>query len=169
MEYFGNGSKWGVNIKYLEEDKPLGTAGSLSLIKEKLEKPLLVLNGDVLTQVNLNALLDFHNSYNSMATICTRNYSIEIPFGVVQSEGTKFIGLEEKPTENFQVNAGIYILDPDSIKYISDDVYVDMTDFIEILKNKNQKITVFPIHEYWLDIGRKESLEKAIKIWPINK
>lgn len=167
-EYFRNGSKWGVNITYLEEEKPLGTAGSLSLIRENLECPLLVLNGDVLTKVNLSALLDFHNSCASKTTICTRNYQIDIPFGVVNSEGSNFIAVEEKPTKNFKVNAGIYLLEPEVLKLIKKDIYIDMPDFIEIIKDKGNRISVFPIHEYWLDIGRKESLEMAKNNWPVD-
>lgn len=168
IKYFGDGSKWGVSIKYLEEQEPLGTAGALSLIRETLINPLLVLNGDILTKVNLTALLDFHNLCNSKTTICSRNYSIDIPFGVVKSKGTKFISLDEKPTENFQVNAGIYIFDPDVLNLVQENIYLDMPNFIEIIDKNNHKISVFPIHEFWIDIGRKESLEKAKLNWPAD-
>jgi NDP-sugar pyrophosphorylase family protein len=168
IDYFGDGSKWGVKIKYIEEDKPLGTAGSLGLIEEDLNSPLIILNGDVLTKLNLTSLIEFHNSRESASTICSRNYSINIPFGVIQDENCNLINLKEKPVIDLQVNAGIYVINPDLIKLIDSNEYLDMPDFIKFIKEKGNPISVFPIHEYWLDVGKKEALDIARKDWQIN-
>ena len=160
-DYFCNGENLGVQINYIEEEKPLGTAGSLSLIKEKFNSPLIVMNGDVLTNVNFTELLNFHEQSDSVATICVREYVSEIPYGVVKTNGSSFINIEEKPKKNVLVNTGIYVLSPDLLSLIPKNKDYDMPTLISSLKEDGHKISVFPIHEYWLDIGRIDDLEKA--------
>ena len=118
IDYFQDGQKWGVKIKYLVENKPCGTAGSLGLIKDKIDLPILVINSDVLTGLDYKLLLSFHEKNKSMATICSRNYKVDIPFGVFNSDGIEFQGLDEKPTVVFQVNAGIYVINPELLNLI---------------------------------------------------
>lgn len=160
-EYFGDGSKIGVNIDYIEETKRLGTAGALSLIKERPQEPFFVMNGDLLTNVNFAHLLDYHSFENSIATMCVREYDIQIPYGVIEMEDHKIKSIEEKPVHRFFANAGIYILSPQVFEYIPKNDFYDMpTLFEDILKNK-LKVLSFPIHEYWLDIGRMSDFEQA--------
>lgn len=160
-DYFGNGLEWGVNIQYLDENQRLGTAGALSLFNEKPTKPIIVMNGDILTKINFQQLLQFHEESESMATMCVREYQLQIPYGVVRTEGTRLCSIEEKPTERHFVNAGIYVLNPEVLNYIPENQYFDMPSLFELLINRQEKTNVFPIREYWLDIGKIPDFEKA--------
>jgi dTDP-glucose pyrophosphorylase len=159
--YFGDGSKWGAKIRYLEEKRRLGTAGSLALIDECPTSPFIVMNGDLVTKVNFQNLIDFHTEQNSKATMCVRDYDFQVPFGVVKAKHTKIISIEEKPKQRFLINAGIYVLDPDVFKTISDGDHLDMPDIFDILIKAGEDTTVFPIREYWLDIGHLEDYDRA--------
>ncbi|WP_418640913.1 nucleotidyltransferase family protein [Sulfurimonas sp. ST-27] len=160
-KYFGDGSTLGVNIDYIQEDKRLGTAGALSLIKERPQEPFFVMNADLLTNVNFEHLLDYHSFENSVGTMCVREYDYQVPYGVIQTEGSKIISIEEKPVHKFFVNAGIYVLSPQVFEYIPKNEFYDMpTLFEDIIKNELKTIS-FPIHEYWLDIGRMSDFEQA--------
>jgi dTDP-glucose pyrophosphorylase len=160
-DYFGDGSEYGVNIDYIEETKRLGTAGALSLIKERPQEPFFVMNADLLTNVNFAHLLDFHSFENSIATMCVREYDFQVPYGVVQTKGSNITAIEEKPVQSFFVNAGIYTLSPQVFEIIPKDQFYDMPTLFENLIEKDLKVISFPIHEYWLDIGRVEEFEKA--------
>jgi dTDP-glucose pyrophosphorylase len=160
-EHFGDGEQLGVSIRYLEENKRLGTAGALSLLPEQPEKPVLVMNGDLLTKVNFEQLLDFHCDQRAVATMCVREYDIQIPFGVVRIEEHRLKNVDEKPMQRFFVNAGIYVLEPEVIGGIPRDTYFDMTTMFEQLVKQGRETAVFPIREYWLDIGQLEDLERA--------
>jgi dTDP-glucose pyrophosphorylase len=160
-EYFGDGLKWGVSIQYLDEDQRLGTAGALSLFDEKPTKPIIVMNGDILTKINFQQLLQFHEESDSIATMCVREYQHQIPYGVVRTEGTRLCSIEEKPIERYFVNAGIYVLNPEVLELIPQNKYFDMPSLFELLIKLQKKISVFPIREYWLDIGRIPDFEKA--------
>ncbi|MBD3670069.1 MAG: CBS domain-containing protein [Gammaproteobacteria bacterium] len=160
-DYFGDGGKWGVNIRYLEEDKRMGTAGALSLLPDTPEKPFFVMNGDLLTKLNFNHLLDFHDEHDAVATMCVRTYEQTVPYGVVEIDGHKLTNIHEKPTQSFFVNAGIYVLDPDVLDHIPNDKFYDMTELVEGMIEKGSHAAVFPIREYWLDIGRMEDFESA--------
>mgnify|MGYP001174995125 CR=1 FL=1 len=168
INHFENGSKWNVNIEYLIENKELGTAGSLTLYKSKKKDPLLVLNGDVLTKIDFRKIINFHNQHNLNATMAVREESFTIPFGVVTSDGINIIGFEEKPTITKNINAGIYLLSQNVLSCIESDKYCDMPNLFRYLQTLDMKVGVFPIYEYWIDIGRKETLEKAILEWPQN-
>jgi dTDP-glucose pyrophosphorylase len=161
-EYFGDGSAWGAEIKYLEETEPRGTAGALALLPEsKRSRPILVMNGDILTRVDFQKLIDFHQANRTDLTLCVREFEFQVPYGVVQTRGDEFIGLKEKPSQKFFVNAGIYVVDPIVTPTEAASFYLDMPDLINQQVEQGRKISVFPIHEYWLDIGMMEQFEKA--------
>lgn len=161
QNYFGDGSDFGVEISYLREDRPLGTAGSLSLIPERQDCPLIVMNGDLLTNVSFRHLLDFHRQNKAQATMCVREYCVDVPYGVVENEGTRFGAITEKPTHTYFVNAGIYVLNPSMLNLIPENQLYDMPSLFEEVRGAGEETAVFPIHEYWLDIGRIEDLERA--------
>lgn len=160
-EYFKDGSQFGVSINYVHEDIPLGTAGSLGLLPKGIsELPMIVMNGDLLTKVDFNNLLEFHDLGFTDATMCVREYDLQVPFGVVEMKKGKVGKLTEKPVHKFFVNAGIYVLNNKLIKKIDGKSYLDMPNFLEN-EIKNKGINVFPIHEYWLDIGRIDEYKKG--------
>ncbi len=160
-KYFGDGSRLGVNIEYIEETKRLGTAGALSLIKDRPQEPFFVMNADLLTNVNFTHLLDFHAYENAVATMCVREYDYQVPYGVIETDGSKITSIKEKPVQKFFVNAGIYTLSPQVFEYIPKNEFYDMpTLFEDIIKDKLKTIS-FPVHEYWLDIGRMSDFEQA--------
>ncbi|MDH4618264.1 nucleotidyltransferase family protein [Brevibacillus sp. AY1] len=161
QDYFGDGSNWGVNIHYLEEKESLGTAGALSLLPEQPTEPFFVMNGDLLTKVNFEQLLDFHKTYQAEATMCVREYDHQIPYGVVRLDKHRLVSIEEKPTQRFFVNAGIYVLSPSVLEWIPNKQYFDMPSLFELLMKEEKHSIVFPIREYWLDIGRMADFEKA--------
>lgn len=165
IDYFGNGERWGVKICYLEEKKPMGTAGSLSLLPKEPKDPILVINGDILTRVDFISLLDFHEEQEASATICMREKETELPYGVVTSKNYRVESIEEKPTLYHNVNAGIYVLEPRMLSYLSNNKLIDMPALLEKGKAKDEAIFVFPIHEYWLDIGKITALEQAKGEW----
>lgn len=160
-DYFGDGSRWGVEIRYLEEDQKLGTAGALSLLPQKPKAPLLVMNGDVLTKVNFRQLLDFHATHDAMATMCVREYDFQVPYGVVRMDNHRITGIDEKPVQRFFVNAGIYVLSPEALSAIPQAGYFDMPTLFETLITNNEEAVVFPIREYWLDIGQLADYDRA--------
>lgn len=160
-DYFGDGSRWGATIEYLREKKKMGTAGALSLIPEQPTVPIIVMNGDLLTKVNFQHLLAFHKENENPATICVSEYGFRVPFGVVQVENNRLIGLREKPEHKFFVNAGIYILEPEVLNLIPKNEFFDMTSLFEELILRNNDVAVFPLREYWLDVGRLGDYEQA--------
>ncbi|HET7657256.1 MAG TPA: nucleotidyltransferase family protein [Bacillales bacterium] len=161
IDHFGDGSKWGVTIEYLNEEKRLGTAGALSLLAEKPDKPFIVMNGDILTKVNYTNLLDFHKESKAHATMCVREFDYQVPYGVVKTNGHLLKGIEEKPVQKFFVNGGIYVLEPDVVNYIPEDSFYDMPTLFEALIGNELLASAFPIREYWMDIGRMVDYEKA--------
>jgi len=160
-EYFKDGSEFGVNIEYVHENKRMGTAGALSLVKERLDEPFFVMNGDLLTSINFENMMEYHILNNSIATMGVREYDFQIPYGVVKTEGVNIVSIEEKPLHQFFVSGGVYVLSPKVLKYIPEDEYYDMPTLFEKVIEDNGKSISFPIHEYWLDIGRIEEFEKA--------
>ena len=160
--YFGDGSQWDICIQYLQENKKMGTAGALSLLPERPDKPFIVMNGDLLTKVNFQQLLDFHREHKAKATMCVREYRQQVPYGVVSVEEDQLVDIVEKPVEKYFVNGGIYVLEPEVLNFVPKDEYIDMPVVFEKLLQKGMKIAVFPIREYWLDIGQRGDLERAI-------
>jgi len=162
QEYFGDGAKWGAEISYLHENKRLGTAGALSLLpKHQMPENILVMNGDLLTSLDFRQFLDFHKKTNAQASMCVRDYSIQVPYGVVEVDGCHFTGIKEKPAHSYYINAGIYLLCSSVIGNVPDDEFLDITDLFETLKNNNHAITVFPLREKWFDIGNLQEYHKA--------
>lgn len=160
-DYFGDGSSRGVEIKYLEESEQLGTAGSLSLLPSLPERPVLVMNGDLLTKLNFQRLIDFHCERGVAATMCVREYDFQVPYGVVQVEDGLISSISEKPIHRFFVNAGIYVISPEVLHLIAKNEYLDMPSFFQKLAASNRPTAAFPIREYWLDIGQYPDLERA--------
>jgi NDP-sugar pyrophosphorylase family protein len=160
-DYFGDGRNFGLNIEYIKEEDRMGTAGALTLLKESPTEPFIVMNGDLLTNVNFENLLDFHSIYNSTATMCVRDCSFQIPYGVVSLNGSQILAINEKPIQKFFVSAGIYVLNPSVLDFIPQNSFYDMPTLFEKLIAEKNNVISFPIHEYWLDIGRISEYEKA--------
>lgn len=160
-ECFGEGSRWGVEIRYLCEEAPMGTAGALSLLPERPSECFIVMNADLLTTVDFNQLLRFHNEHDAQATMCVREYQTRIPYGVVSVDQHRFVAIEEKPLQRYFVNAGIYALEPSVLDVIDGHESLDMTDLFARVAETVGDVVVFPIREYWIDIGQREDLERA--------
>lgn len=159
--HFGDGSKWNVSIKYLHEGEQLGTAGALSLIPDPPEEPLIVMNGDVLTKVNFRHLLNFHVQESATATMCIREFEFQVPYGVITVKGRQIFAIEEKPTQRYFVNAGIYILDPKVLGFVSASRKIDMPELFKTVIERNLSTAVFPLREYWVDVGQHRDLLRA--------
>jgi len=160
INHFGSGEHLGVEISYLKEDQPLGTAGILSQLNGS-EEPIFVINGDILTRIDFQSMLAFHNDHNADLTVAVRQYDVEVPYGVLECSGPHVDKISEKPTYRFFVNAGIYILQPASYHHIPEDQPFDMTDLIEALISAQRVVVSYPITEYWLDIGQHADYQKA--------
>ncbi|MBU0633189.1 nucleotidyltransferase family protein [bacterium] len=161
QDYFGDGSEFGINIEYILEEQRMGTAGALSLLKEKLAEAFFVMNGDLLTNVNFEHLHDYHIAHDAAATMCVREYDFQVPYGVVNMQNSKILSIEEKPVQKFFVSAGIYMLSPSVLEEIPKNEFFDMPTLFEKLIEKEKKAVSFLLREYWLDIGRMEEYEKA--------
>lgn len=159
--YFEDGSRFGVSIDYLRESKRMGTAGGLSLLGEVPSDPLIVINGDVLTSVNYKDFFAFHVKHRCVMTVAATEYRVNVPYGALELANQFLIRIAEKPEVRFHCNAGVYALEPEAFHYVQKNRFYDMTDLIEDVMRDGLPISVFPIHEYWLDIGRPEDLEKA--------
>jgi len=159
-EHFGDGKEFGVELSYVEEDRPLGTVGGLGLMA-RLEQTTLVMNGDILTQVDFRAMLAYHREHQAELTVAVRHYDVEVPYGVVECEGAVVRRLSEKPVFGFFVNAGIYLLEPSVHALIPAGTRFDMTDLIQRMLDQGRAVASFPIREYWLDIGERAEYEQA--------
>ncbi|GKX51179.1 nucleotidyltransferase family protein [Budvicia aquatica] len=160
--YFGDGSAWGLNIRYVHEERPLGTGGALGLLPDNVpELPLIMINGDVLTTVDFEKLLNFHNKYQSIATMCVREYDYQIPYGVISGDGHRIIEMQEKPIQRYFVNAGIYVVSPELFMNVPCQERIDMPTLLEQQIALQKDVLMFPIHEYWLDIGRMDDFNRA--------
>ena len=159
--YFGDGKNFGVNIEYIHEEERMGTAGALSLMKEKIDEPFFVMNGDLLTNINFEKMMNYHLSNNAIATMGVREYDFQVPYGVVNVDGVNIISIEEKPIQHFFVSGGVYVLDKSVLGFIPNNKFYDMPTLFETVIGKGEKSISFPIREYWLDIGRLEEFERA--------
>lgn len=160
-DFFGDGSKFGVNITYIREEEALGTAGALSLIKEKPKNPFIVTNGDVLTDIHYGDFLDFHERHGASATMSVRMHEWQHPFGVVRTKGVDIVGFDEKPIYRSHVNAGIYALNPQTLEKLMPKTHCDMPTLFTRLNTAGFRTIVYPMHEPWIDVGRPDDLEKA--------
>jgi dTDP-glucose pyrophosphorylase len=160
-EYFGDGKRWNVGIEYLRENERLGTAGALSLLPEQPAEPLFVMNGDLLTRLSFIHLLDFHIGHGAAATMCVREYEMQVPYGVIETRNHRILDIREKPTERYLVNAGVYVLEPEALGLIPAREFCDMPDLFKALIVRGDETAVFPIREYWMDIGRVDDFDRA--------
>lgn len=161
-DYFGDGQRWGVQINYVEEHEPLGTAGALGLLPRNLpDLPMIVMNGDILTQIDFSRLLAYHNEQQGVATLCVRQYEYQIPYGVVSIEAQRIIGIVEKPIQSCFSNAGIYVLNQALVQTIAKQQQIDMPQFLNQQIMAGELVSMFPVHEYWLDIGREADFLRA--------
>jgi dTDP-glucose pyrophosphorylase len=161
--YFGAGERLGVQIDYLREESPLGTAGALSLLRSSPAEPFIVTNGDVITDIQYGGLLDFHIRHDAMATMAVRLHEWQHSFGVVQTKGIEIIGLEEKPITRTHINAGIYVLNPLALGVLEDGEHCDMPSLFDRLRVNGCFTSAYPMYEPWLDVGRSDDLERANK------
>ena len=161
-DHFGNGEAFGVELNYVKEDRPLGTGGALGLIP-KPTGPMLVINGDILTQVDFKAMLSYHREHHAEMTVAVRIYDMQVPYGVIEMKGYHVAGVNEKPQMRFFVNAGIYLLQPSVFKFIPHRQHFNMTDLIQKLVQGKKTVVSFPVHEYWLDIGQHADYLQAQK------
>jgi dTDP-glucose pyrophosphorylase len=160
-DYFGDGSRWQVQIDYLREESPLGTAGAIGLLNPRPETPFLVSNGDVLTDIRYGELLDFHIRHGAAATMAVRLHEWQHPFGVVRTNGVDIISFEEKPIARSHINAGIYVLEPMALDALSAGEHCDMPTLFSRLQERTVRTIVYPMHEPWLDVGRVDDLKRA--------
>ena len=158
-ENLGNGEALGVDLVYVSESRPLGTAGGLSLVSG--DDPLLVVNGDILTALDFRALFNFHFEHAAEMTVAVREYGFEVPYGVVETNGVDVTGITEKPAVKFFVNAGIYLISPSARRLIPPAQRFDRPEFIDLLMKNGRRVISFPVWEYWLDIGRPEDYKQA--------
>lgn len=161
-DYFGDGSKFGCSITYIHEETPLGTGGALGLLPDDLpDLPIIMMNGDVLTKINLDHLLEDHQHKDGIATMCVKQHQYQIPYGVIKEQNGNVIGVDEKPTQTYFINAGIYVLEPELIKTVKKNEVIDMPPLLMKRVEQGEKVNLFPVHEYWLDIGQRGELERA--------
>jgi dTDP-glucose pyrophosphorylase len=159
-DHFKDGEKFGVEIRYVREDQPLGTAGALSLLEES-DEPLLVINGDILTRVDFRAMHTFHREHKAELTVAVRQYEFSVPYGVVLTEGVAVTGISEKPLVKQFINAGIYLLNSAVMRLIPNGQPYDIPDLIDLLVRQNRSVVCFPVREYWLDIGKADQYDQA--------
>lgn len=160
--YFGDGGRWGISISYIDEIEPMGTAGAIGLLADDLpDVPLIVMNGDILTQIDFSRLLAYHNEQQAIATMCVRQYEYQIPYGVVTLDQQRIVSIEEKPLQSCLANAGIYVLDHSLIKSIAAQNKLDMPSLFNQQIALGETVSMFPVNDYWLDIGREADFLRA--------
>jgi dTDP-glucose pyrophosphorylase len=159
-EHFGDGARFGVDMHYVAEDEPLGTAGALRLVTP-WTGPLLVVNGDVLTAVHYRDMLAYHREQRAEVTVGVRQYDMQVPYGVIESEGSLVTAIREKPVQRCLVNAGVYLVEASARELMPVAARCDMPDLIARLLDAGRRVACFPIVEYWLDIGRPADYEAA--------
>ncbi len=164
QDHFGDGSRFGCSIQYIFEENPLGTGGALGLLPANLpDLPVVMINGDVLTNVNLSNLLEDHVRKGGIATMCVKQHQYQIPYGVIKERGGNVIGVEEKPTHSYFVNAGIYVFETRLLNSIEKNQIINMPQLLMKKVEEGERVNLFPIHEYWLDIGQPAEFEQAQK------
>lgn len=161
-DHFGDGSRWNVSIQYVHESEPLGTGGALGLLPhDEIDLPIFLMNGDLLTRVDYRCLLDFHERHQGSATLCVREYESQIPYGVIKSDGHRITHIVEKPVQRSFISAGIYMLSPELIRRVAPNERIDMPTLLEREIGAGRDVNMFPVHEYWLDIGRMDDFQRA--------
>ncbi|MEA2479175.1 MAG: hypothetical protein QOJ07_1097 [Thermoleophilaceae bacterium] len=161
-DHFGDGTGFGLDIDYIREEQPLGSAGALQLVREQLDEPFIVMNADLLTNVNLGALLRYHHEESNVVTIGVRQYVLQVPYGVVDMDGGEVTGLREKPEVSYFVNAGLYAVSPEAVQLLPAELsQFHMTDLVDAALAARQRVGSFPVREYWLDIGQLADYDRA--------
>lgn len=161
-ERIGDGSRWNIEVEYVHEDEPLGTGGALGLLpRDRIQEPMFMMNGDLLTNLDFNKLMDFHESHDGVATMCVREYEHRVPYGVIESDGLRVTSMVEKPAYRYFINAGIYVLSPQILNAVAPGQRIDMPTLLEQQMAADKPVNMFPVHEYWLDIGRMEDFQRA--------
>ncbi|KPF68692.1 alcohol dehydrogenase [beta proteobacterium AAP99] len=161
-DHFGDGSRWNVSIQYVHEEEPLGTGGALGLLPHhEIDLPMFLMNGDLLTRVDYRSLLDFHEHHGGTATLCVREYESQIPYGVIQRDGYRITQIVEKPIQRCFISAGIYMLAPELVRRVIPGKRIDMPTLLEHEISAGRNVNMFPVHEYWLDIGRMDDFQRA--------
>jgi dTDP-glucose pyrophosphorylase/CBS domain-containing protein len=160
--YVQDGSAFGLSVDYLRETSRLGTAGSLGLLPERPRDPVVVLNADLMTEISVSALLDFHQEERAALTMCVTTYEIQVPYGVVEVDGSRVRSISEKPRQTWFINAGIYVLDPACFDLIPNGQPLDMPALVDDLLARKKTVASFPVRESWLDIGQLHDYQKAI-------
>ena len=160
-DYFGNGSDKNIDISYLEEDEPLGTIGSVSLVENYKEDTILLMNSDLLTNVAIEDMFEEFKKKNSDLMVATVPYKVNIPYAVMETENEKVTSFKEKPTYTYQSNAGIYLFKKEIVDLIPKNKYFNATDLMEKMIELGKSVNYYPILGYWLDIGKHEDFEKA--------
>jgi dTDP-glucose pyrophosphorylase len=169
-DHFKDGKEYGVEIRYLEETKRLGTGGALSLIDFPVTEAFFVINGDVLSSLDYEALLTFHLEENSIGTMCIRKDSYQIPYGVIKVDDKKnILDVQEKPLEEFFINTGVYMLNPEVLQFIPKNKFFNLPDLFKILASKEKIIKSFEIVDYWIDIGRASDYDQINKDFDYEK
>ena len=160
-QHFGDGSDFGCKISYLREESPLGTAGPLSLLSRRPNDPILVMNGDLVTQFNVREMLTSHERNGNAITIGSRAFVQRIPYGCLKLEGQRVVGIREKPLVSQMVNTGIYVVDPTLLEHVPRGEEYPMTTFITKAVDSGVRVGVYEINDDWLDIGQKDELQRA--------
>lgn len=161
-DHFGDGSRFGCRIEYLREERPLGTAGGLSLLPERPERAMLVVNGDLVTQANLGSMIDFHERGRQIATVAVRPYFHTVPFGCLELDGTRVTHIEEKPRVAKIINAGMYVVSPRALDLLPKAIEeCTMPGLIEACLARSDEVRAFEIEEDWIDVGQREQLNRA--------
>jgi dTDP-glucose pyrophosphorylase/CBS domain-containing protein len=160
-DYFGDGSQWNIQIDYLHEESPIGTAGALSLLNPRPDSPFVVSNGDVLTDIRYGDMLDYHYRHGASATMAVHIHEFQHPFGIVHTKGVEIIGFEEKPLVRNHINAGVYVLEPDVLDNLKSGEHCDLPALFDCLRDSNARTIVYPMHEPWLDVGHIDDLKQA--------
>jgi dTDP-glucose pyrophosphorylase/CBS domain-containing protein len=159
-EHFGDGSRFGVTIDYINEHQPLGTAGALRAL-EASDTPLLVMNGDIFAEIDFRVMLEYHRDSKADITVGVRKYETVLPFGVIECTGSQVVSIVEKPRREVLINAGIYLVEPSILPMIPSGQRYDMTDLIRAALAADRHVEAFPIREFWLDVGRPEDYKRA--------
>ena len=160
-DYFGDGSRYGCTVLYLRESKPMGSSGALSLLPKTLEHPLVLINGDLVVDVNLSAMLDYHSQNEFYATIGVYPYSHEVPYGCINEKDGRVKSINEKPIVRKLVNAGVYVLSPEAVASVPHETFFPITNLVEKALEKKLPCGAFTIEKEWIDIGRPQELKKA--------
>ena len=163
--YFGNGEKFGVNIEYMDEDKPLGTAGPLALLREKhdIKEPILLMNGDILTKLDFNKLIEFHREKSADITVAIKKHEQKSPFGVIELDGDEIKKIREKPIIMFDISTGIYVLSPSVLETVPKDTFYRMPDLIKEAMERGKKVLGYRFDEYWIGVEHMDNYEEAMK------